>query len=228
MAEENAVAVKLPTFWPHRAKLWFHQAEAQFSVRRITEDDTKYWYVVAALDENSATRVMHLMDNPPAVKKYEAIKAKLLDVFTLSERERMDILLDMKGLAGRTPTEVMDFMLATLGDNKPDPLFKRLFERLLPENIQVILANSTFTDCHELAKAAQKLYKPNDYGEHVVQKMVATTPKKKITTFPEKSSNNDSGYCFYHSTYGAKARQCNPPCNFKTSNVSGNARAGRQ
>ena len=85
MPEENTVTVKLPTFWPHRAKLWFHQADAQCALRKITGDHTKYWHIVSSLDENSATRVMHLKNNPPGEKKYEAIKAKLLDAYTLTK-----------------------------------------------------------------------------------------------------------------------------------------------
>ena len=156
------------------------------------------------------------MNNPPAEKKYEAIKAKLLDAYTLTERERAE------------PNEVMDSMLAILGDHEPCFLFRRLFERQLPENIQTILANSDITDCNELAKAAQKVNKPDVYGEHAVRKTVVPTPKKKVSTSSEKPSSTDDGYCCYHNTYGAKARRCNPPCNFHSSKPLGNARAGRQ
>ena len=126
------------------------------------------------------------------------------------------MLLDRTGLHGKTPTEVMDFP------------FRRLVERLMPENIQTILANSDITDCNELAKAAQKVYKPDGYGKHAVRKTVVPTPKKKVSTSSEEPSSPDDGYCFYHNTYGAKSRQCNPPCNFNSSKPSGNACAGRQ
>ena len=224
----SSVSIKLPTFWPHRAKTWFHQADAQFGLRRITEDDTKYWHVVASLDDDSATRVMKLMDNPPEKNKYEAIKAKLLDAYTLTERKRADMLLDMKDLNSKTPKEVMDSMLAIHGDCEPDYLFRRLFERLLPENIQTMLANTDIVDCEELAKAAQNLYKTGTYGEHAARKQFVPTPKKKFPASSEKFPSTDDGYCYYYKTNGAKARQCNPPCNFNPSKPSGNARAGRQ
>ena len=44
----NAVALKLPEFWESHAAVWFAQAEAQFEIRDITADNTKYCYVVAA------------------------------------------------------------------------------------------------------------------------------------------------------------------------------------
>ena len=48
--QQNAVSLKLPAFWTSQPKVWFQQSEAQFAWRNITADDTKYYYVVAALD----------------------------------------------------------------------------------------------------------------------------------------------------------------------------------
>ena len=52
MAEEHAVSLKLPTFWNSQPEVWLAQAEAQFNIRGITADETKYYYVVAALDQD--------------------------------------------------------------------------------------------------------------------------------------------------------------------------------
>ena len=38
-------------------QVWFAQAEAQFHIRKITEDETKFYYVVAALDQQTASRI---------------------------------------------------------------------------------------------------------------------------------------------------------------------------
>ena len=35
-AQNNAVALKLPTFWAHQPGIWFAQAEAQFTLHAIT------------------------------------------------------------------------------------------------------------------------------------------------------------------------------------------------
>ena len=50
--QQNAVSLKLPAFWTSQPKVWFQQSEAQFTLRNITADDTKYYYVVAALDQD--------------------------------------------------------------------------------------------------------------------------------------------------------------------------------
>ena len=46
-ARVTAVSVKLPPFWPEKTRLWFAQAEAQFDVKGITVEKTKYSYVPA-------------------------------------------------------------------------------------------------------------------------------------------------------------------------------------
>ena len=51
--QQNAVSLKLPTFWASQPQVWFEQAEAQFHIRQITADDTKYYYVISALDQDT-------------------------------------------------------------------------------------------------------------------------------------------------------------------------------
>ena len=64
MAEEHAVSIKLPTFWVSQPEVWFVQAEAQFHLRKITSDETMYYYVLAALDQATAARFMDLISQP--------------------------------------------------------------------------------------------------------------------------------------------------------------------
>ncbi|KAJ8405679.1 hypothetical protein AAFF_G00316590 [Aldrovandia affinis] len=84
----HAVALKLPEFWQELAAVWFAQAEAQFALRGITQEDTKYYYVVAALNSSTASRVLSLLQDPPEADKYVALKQLLLETFELSEPER--------------------------------------------------------------------------------------------------------------------------------------------
>ena len=49
-ADTHAVGLKLPVFWVDHPRVWLLQAEAQFAVRNVTADNTKYHYGVAALD----------------------------------------------------------------------------------------------------------------------------------------------------------------------------------
>ena len=93
MTSVDAVSLKLPTFWTSASAAWFAQAEAQFSLKGITADETKYHHVVASLDSATASRAISILQNPPPDKKYNAIRDFLCSAFGLSEYERADALL---------------------------------------------------------------------------------------------------------------------------------------
>ena len=125
--EEHAVSLKLPTFWTSQSEVWFVQAEAQFELRRVTADETKYFYVLAALDQETATRVLDLIRRPPNEDKYKALKDRLIDTFGLSKHERASRLLHFRLLGDSKPSALMDEMLALFGDHTPCLLFEQLF-----------------------------------------------------------------------------------------------------
>ena len=134
----KAVSLKLPTFWPERAKLWFHQAEAQFKLRNISTDETNNYYLLSSVDTDTAIRVMHLIEKPSdETAKYATIKAKL-STFTLNEAQRADLLLKIQGLADNTPSQLMDSMLALLGDHSPCFLFIQIVMQQLSLKIEPI------------------------------------------------------------------------------------------
>ena len=71
MTQEHAVSLKLPTFWTSQPQVWFAQAEAQFNIRGITNDATRYYYVLSALDQSIAARLLDLISQPPPDDKYK-------------------------------------------------------------------------------------------------------------------------------------------------------------
>ena len=93
MANKNAVALKLPPFRISQPRVWYQQAEAQFALRKITADDTKYFNVVAALDQETASRLIDYLEKPPEEDRYSSIKKRLLSTFDLSQQERAARLL---------------------------------------------------------------------------------------------------------------------------------------
>ena len=76
-AKVAAVSVKLPPFWPDKAVLWFVQAEAQFLLRNITTDKTKFAHVMTMLDSKTAEYAMDIIRNPPEDDSYGTLKERL-------------------------------------------------------------------------------------------------------------------------------------------------------
>ncbi|QQP39889.1 Uncharacterized protein FKW44_013744 [Caligus rogercresseyi] len=82
----SAVALKLPTFWPSKPAVWFSQIEAQFTLKGITQDVTKHAHLITSLSDDVATRVSDLLISPPETGRYEALKKRLLQTYTLKRR----------------------------------------------------------------------------------------------------------------------------------------------
>ena len=223
MAVEHAVSLKLPTFWTSQPEVWFAQAEAQFNLRGITTDDTKYFYVLAALDQQTATRLLDLISQPPADNKYRTLKDRLISTFGLSKYERASRLLHFRPLGDSKPSALMDEMLALLGDHPPCLLFEQLFLERLPEDIRIQLVDSKMDDHRQLAKRADALWSSRNMesNTNAVQRRPPARQQQTKSKAPVPSTDNR--LCYYHRTFGEAARQCRQPCTW-----SGNEKAGRQ
>lgn len=87
--------------------------------------------------------VVSILENPPEQDKYETLKSQLLKTFGLSEAKRAHQLLTLQRLSDSKPSELMDKMLALLGNNKPDFLFRHLFLNQLPTHVQAAFVGRT-------------------------------------------------------------------------------------
>ena len=201
-----AVSVKLPDFWPRSPTTWFTQAEAQFRVAAITSDETKYYHIVAKLDQQTAIRISDLLENPPETDKYTGLKARLTDTFSRTPLERAEALLEIESLAGRKPSELADDMIAMAGTavQHDCPLFAAIFLRTLPPSVkQHLMTEEKITDLRKIAKQADRL--------------IATTPEHSVVHQVKKSTGpkrEKSTVCFYHKKWGSKAYKCKQPCSF--------------
>ena len=131
-ARVAAVSVKLPPFWPEKTRLWFAQAEAQFEVKGITVEKTKYSYVVSMLDEKTAEQAMDIIETPPAENPYTTLKNRLTKAYALSDSEKADRILDMGGLGDKTPSQALNSMLLLVPQGEaqnPGFLFRQIFLR---------------------------------------------------------------------------------------------------
>ncbi|KAG1676590.1 STE20-related kinase adapter protein alpha [Nymphon striatum] len=156
----SAVSMKLPEFWSASPTVWFAHAEAQFHLRSITDQKTKFYYVVAALPESVALRITDLLQSPPAdVDAYDGLKSRLLDTFSLSAYQRAEAILGYPMLGDERPSQLMDKLLGFLpSEEKPNFLFIHAFLRRLPAEVRAPLMNDDWTDVRALAARADRIW----------------------------------------------------------------------
>lgn len=221
MTDTNAVAIKLPSFWPNQPTIWFVQAESQFHIRNITNDTTKYHYVVSALDETTAGRIEDFLANPPTRNKYDALKTRLTDTFSLGRRERASRLLRLNGLGDRKPSVLMDEMLALAQGHTPCFLFEQIFLEQLPEELRLQLASQDFADPRKVALLADSIWLSRHHSPVTAPVYSVASPSKRNSVKPVKNYTSTDELCFYHAKFGKNAHKCKDPCKY-----SGNVQAG--
>ena len=192
------MALKLSLFRTSCLSAWFSQIETQFSIRNITADDTIYYYIISALDSDTATRAQSLLVSPPTENKYQAIKNFLISAFDWSEYERASALFAMPGLGDSKPSELMDSMLALLGSHKPCFLFRHLFLQQLPTHVRAPIAQSKIEDMIYLAGKS--------YSQNIQE--VNTPYIRQNTTNPNNIRQIMNKLCWYHRQHGTGAEKC--------------------
>ena len=157
----SAVAVKIPPFWPADPQVWFAQVEAQFTTRNVTNERTRFDYVVASLAPEFATEVRDLLLAPPERDAYSTLKTQLIQSTAASEQRRLQQLFTTEELGDRKPSQLLRRMQQLLGDaagpNHDNSFLRELFLQRLPSHVRMVLASSGEMTLDALAQLADKV-----------------------------------------------------------------------
>ena len=151
--------LKLPTFWPDSAEVWFAQTDAQFDIRNITSSRSKFYHAVAALPQDVAGQVLDLIRSPPKDDPYQVLRDRLVRLYTLNDYQRFESLVSLNLSGDQKPSHLMNRMLALYPDNfKPDFVLRGLFLRRLPMDMRAHLLREKVDDPIEMALKADELH----------------------------------------------------------------------
>ena len=141
--------------------MWFAQVEAQFAIWQITQQRTRFNYVIAALSPDIAMEVHDLVLHPPEEQACDKLKEQLIKRTEASKQRRLQQLLTAEELDNRQPTQLLYRMQQLLGDSGPAPdnsFVRQLFLQCLPLHIRMVLASSsTNLTLAELAEMADRI-----------------------------------------------------------------------
>ncbi|XP_064482983.1 uncharacterized protein LOC135395824 [Ornithodoros turicata] len=251
----QAVSIKIPPFWPADPVLWFANTEAQFALRGITAQLTKFYHVVGALGPSEARggTLRDVITVPPAENPYDALKSALTRRTTASKQERLRQLLTAEVLGDRKPSQLLRRMQQLLSDTASaleEYIMRELFLQRLPNTVLMILTTSSSISLEALAEMADKMMDiappailavspppvplPSSSELQVLRDEVARLSDLVISNLrfsqspcprrrsprrysrrrsqPPRSQSANPDVCWYHQTYGDRARKCLPPC----------------
>lgn len=156
----NALIVKLPAFWSNNPSIWFIQAEAQFSLGKITADLSKYNYVVGTLPEHIADSISDVLENPPATNLYNNLKEALIKRHSLSIEARIRKLVSDEEMGDKKPSEYYRTLKKLSGSTTAvgEGLLKELWMNRLPQAVGVALIPQKNDDIDKLIKLADQVW----------------------------------------------------------------------
>lgn len=160
---QSTITLKLPTFWTRYPDAWFRIAESHFSLNKIKADHKKVHYVLTALTENIVASIIYLIRTPEC-HTYDALKAKLIERYTMSEQKRLDSLLRDSEMGDQKPSDFYRQLETTCGssDMVNDTLIKRIWMNRLPKTISIALMSAAKEDIQDLLKLADEIWEASN------------------------------------------------------------------
>jgi hypothetical protein len=242
--QASSVSVKIPPFWPKDPDMWFRTIEASFSIAKITQDETKYSYVISNLDQTYLSSVRDLVMNPPNAGKYEALKQKLIAENTESDTQRLTRLFKHIDLGDKKPSIMLREMKILAGNSVIGTALENLFYQRLPDTVIAILKASP-GDIETKAALADKIMEvvPKNISQvsSPVEPQIEALRKEMHSFFNKINTNQQNrsrsrqrsntphrqarsasakktyDICWYHYKFGDNAKKCQEPCKFKKS-----------
>ncbi|UYV80483.1 hypothetical protein LAZ67_19000293 [Cordylochernes scorpioides] len=155
-------SIKAPEFWPNDPELWFITLESQFLLNKpspITNDDTKFSYLISLLPPSTAIEVREFIISPPPDNKYDALKKAIIKCTADSEFKKLQQLLTQEELGDRLPSKLLRHLRQLIGESKAvsDTTLKMLWMQRLPKNIQIILTTQEQASLNSLADLADRV-----------------------------------------------------------------------
>ncbi|KAM7300903.1 tetraspanin-6 [Ixodes scapularis] len=177
--DETAVStlqVRLPPFWAKNPRAWFAQVEAQFHLKRINAQLSRYYYIVSALPPEIADQFDDVLAATPPADAYDHLKATILRRKTESTSSRLQRLLTTEELGDQRPSQLLHRMRQLLGEQVPhveNPILRELFLQRLPQGIRMVLASATDMPLDRLAEMADRVA---EYAAPTISTLVEPPP----------------------------------------------------
>ncbi|CAI2729054.1 unnamed protein product [Schistosoma spindalis] len=149
---------QLMPFWPDNIEAWFCYAEADFFEHGVNDVRAQFLAVVKALPREFNRYVTLSMFTSDVSDPYQTLKQAILKRGDLTDRQRLDQLLNNIDLQHGSATDMLQRMREVIGQRTfDDGLFKQLFLSKLPQQVQAVLVSFQNNAVDELAASADRI-----------------------------------------------------------------------
>ena len=134
----NIVTIKVLLFFEHASDTLFANMEAKFNIKIITTSFTKFYCCISALPSKVSAQLTHLIQYP-GKDPYQDIKDCLIDLYSLSNYQKFEALINLPFTRDTMPSILMNAMLNLYPKKfKTVLIFIGLFLRSLPSPSKTI------------------------------------------------------------------------------------------
>lgn len=190
-AENNVickVSVKIPPIWRKNIATWKMQIDAQFACCNITAEATKFNYVLAALDCETADLISDFLTSERTATPYTDLINRLSREFQESESRKITRLLSELDLGDKKPSQLLREMRSLAGNQVKDDFLKTIYLQRLPANLRTIVASSSDT-LDNLAEMADRILDYSNSTSFVCSTQSAHLVEPSLITQPDRLSN---------------------------------------
>jgi hypothetical protein len=195
--EVSRVAVRLPPFWPERPDVWFLQADSQFSIAGISQEVTKFHYIVSHLDQRYAEEIDDLIASPPQHNPYTTLRTTLLKRLSFTLEQRHHQLMNLADMGDRTPSQFLRY-IRRLAPDASDSLLRSFWIKHLPSHVQFALSCQSDANLEAAAEYADRIFASNPSPFSVTSGTIRTFPSEyRRSPSPDHHSTSE----VQHSTH---------------------------
>ena len=238
------MAIKIPNFNALDPHLWFCMCESTFQLatpKPITESVTKYNYCVAHLPAEVASIVRDVIIDQQKDDPYQQLKDAVIERCGESRSQEIRKLITGEQLGDRKPSQLLREMeRRAKAHTVSDSLLLELFLQQMPCHVQRIIASVVPTTAQKAAEIADRILEVTPPEVHDIsisavksnsELLAEIQELRKEVSFLRRSRSNSrnrahcrtrsstgrnigNGMCYYHTTFGNKARKCKKPCSY--------------
>lgn len=221
--------MSFPEFETHDILVYFNLVDKYFSVKEINTELQKFNLLSLHLPADVIARVRNTVLDPPRNTPYTILKTQLLAIFQPSSTANVTTFLSLR-FSGSCSLLHQELLKVAGELNLPEEFLRDVFLSKLPASLKIPALSSPnlalnrlvarLDDIQNVLLAEEQSASVNvprscDSKSSRVRGIERTKPFSSRNASLPPQSFPVPDLCFYHHTFGAKAKNCKgPPCAF--------------